>query len=162
MTDKNQEIDLQQLETEGDFAADYIEGLLDIADLDGDLDLKVANNRAHVAITGGGSDLEPLAMPNVVRALQDLTRLAVQKQTGDFSGLILDVAGSREARMNELHKMADAALTALKAGQAEVSLERLSSYERKIVHDYVAEKGFVSNSYGEGKFRKLVVTALAE
>lgn len=148
------------LEREGDHAADYIEGLLDIADLDGDLDLKVANNRAHVAITGGGNDLEPLAMPQVVRALQDLTRLAVQKQTGDFSGLILDVAGSREARINELHMMADGAITAIAAGQVEVELEKLSSYERKIIHDYVAERGYQSNSYGEGKFRKLVVSKI--
>lgn len=151
-------LDLKDLEEQGDFAADYIEGLLDLADLDGDLDLEVKNNRAYVAVTGGGTDLEPLAMPDVVTALQELTRLAVQRKTGVHSGLILDVGGSREARARELYEIADHAITALLAGQDEVVLEQMSSYERKIVHDYVFERGFQSESRGEGRARRLVVT----
>lgn len=156
--DQNGLYDLEVLEEQGDHAADYIEGLLDLADLDGDLDLEVKNNRAYVAITGGGEDLEHLAMPNVVNALQDLTRLAVQRKTGDHSGLILDIAGSREARSTQLQEIADHAITALRAGQDEVELEQMSSYERKIVHDYISEKGFYSQSRGEGRGRRLVVT----
>lgn len=154
--------ELTELEEQGDHAADYLEGLLDLADLDGDLDLEVKNNRAYVGINGGGQDLEPLAMPEVVIALQELTRLAVQRKTGNYCGLILDVAGSREARVQELQKIADHAITALLAGKVEVELEQMSSYERKIVHDYISERGFHSESHGEGRARRLIVTNLVE
>lgn len=158
MANQDNQISLEDLEQQGDYAADYIEGLLDLADLDGDLDLEVKNNRAYVAITGGGGDLEYLAIPNVVNALQELTRLAVQRKTNDFSGLILDIAGSREIRAKELKEIADHAITAILAGREEVELEQMSSYERKIVHDYIAERGFHSSSHGEGRFRRLVVS----
>lgn len=147
----------QELEAEGDFAADYIEGLLDIADLDGDLDISVASGRAYLSITGGGEDLDRLAMPEVVQALQDLTRLAVQNQTGRFSRLILDVGGSRDARATELRGLVDAAVAQLAAGRVEVELEPMSSYERKLVHDLVAERGYHSESRGEGRDRRLVI-----
>src|SRR5690554_7884804 len=109
-TNTSAELTLQELEAQGDHAADYIEALLDLADLDGDLDLEVKNNRAYVSINGGGADLDRLATPEAVQALQELTRLAVQRKTGQFSGLILDVAGSREAREAELTDLADHAI----------------------------------------------------
>jgi spoIIIJ-associated protein len=149
---------LEELETEGDFAADYIEGLLDIADLDGDLDLSVANGRAYLSITGGGEDLDRLAMPDTLQALQDLTRLAVQSETGRFSRLILDIGGSRDARATELRGLVDAAVAQIAAGRAEVELEPMSSYERKLVHDIVAERGYYSESRGEGRDRRLVIS----
>lgn len=150
--------DLAALEREGDLAADYIEGLLDIADLDGDLDLGVKNGRATVTVTGGGEDLNRIGTAQVVQALQDLSRLAVQQQTGEFSRLLLDVGGSREAREAELLREVDAAIAQLAAGKDAVQLPSMSSYERKLVHDYVAERGYKSASHGEGKARRLVVT----
>lgn len=147
-----------ELETEGDLAADYIEGLLDLADLDGDLDISVANGRAYLSITGGGEDLDRLAMPEAVQALQDLTRLAVQSETGRFSRLILDIGGSRSARETELRGLVDAAVAQIAAGRSEVELEPMSSYERKLVHDIVAERGYHSESRGEGRDRRLVIT----
>ncbi len=149
---------ITRLEKEADLAADYIEGLLDIADLDGDLDLEVNGNRAMVAVTGGGKDLENLSAPDVVQALQDLTRLSVQSDTGEFSRLILDIGGSRKAREKELHQIVDHAIAALEAGREEVELESMSSYERKLVHDYVSERGYVSESHGEGRNRRLTVS----
>lgn len=149
---------VEQLEAEGDLAADYIEGLLDIADLDGDLDISVSNNRAYLSITGGGEDLDRLAMPDAVQALQEITRLAVQAKTGRFSRLILDVGGSREVRATELQGLVDAAIAQLSAGRHEIELEPMSSYERKLVHDIVAERGYHSESRGEGRDRRLVVT----
>lgn len=149
---------LEELEAEGDLAADYIEGLLDIADLDGDIDIDVAAGRVYLAITGGGEDLDELAAPNTVQALQDLTRLAVQARTGRFSRLILDIAGSRDARARELRGMVDAAVAQLAAGRDEVALEPMSSYERKLVHDVVAERGYHSESRGEGRGRRLIIT----
>lgn len=162
MTNSSQtraEFTLEELEAQGDHAADYIEELLDLADLDGDLDLEVKNNRAYVAITGGGKELESLATPELVNALQELTRLAVQRKTGEFSGLILDIAGSREAREGELHELADHAIAQVAAGKAEVEMDPLSSYERKLVHDYVAGRGYHSESHGEGRGRRLIIRA---
>lgn len=153
----NEELSLAELEADGDLAADYIEGLLDIADLDGDIDIDVANGRAYVSVTGGDENLDRLAGSSAVQALQDLTRLAVQAKTGRFSRLIVDVGGSRSARELELKKMVDAAIAQIAAGREQVALEPMSSYERKLVHDEVAERGYFSESKGEGRDRRLVI-----
>ncbi|MGO1414243.1 MAG: protein jag [Microbacterium gubbeenense] len=147
----------EQLEREGDAAADFIEGLLDIADLDGDLELDVRQGRAYVSVESDDESLKSLAEPNVVQALQELTRLAVQRETGEFSRLILDVAGSRDARRGELGVLVDQAIARLEDGASQASLPAMSSYERKIIHDIVAERGYVSESYGERGDRHTVV-----
>nr|WP_125100144.1 R3H domain-containing nucleic acid-binding protein [Leucobacter chromiireducens] len=152
------DLTLAELEADGDLAADYIEGLLDIADLDGDIDIDVANGRAYVSVTGGGEQLDHLAAPDTVQALQDLTRLAVQAKTGRFSRLIVDIGGSRDARATELKGMVDAAVAQIAAGRDSVELEPMSSYERKLVHDDVAERGYFSESRGEGRDRRLVIS----
>ena len=145
---------------EGDIAADYIEGLLDIADLDGDLEIEVQGERVTVTVTdpSGGGSLRPLANPDTVAALQDLTRIAVQARTGEFSRLILDIGGSRDARAGELAAIVDAAVARIEAGAASAALPAMSSYERKLVHDLVAERGFSSESEGEGRDRHTVIT----
>lgn len=151
------ELSLAELEADGDLAADYIEGLLDIADLDGDIDIDVANGRAYVSVTGGDEELDRLAGADAVQALQDLTRLAVQAKTGRFSRLIIDIGGSRSARETELKRMVDAAVAQIAAGREQVELEPMSSYERKLVHDDVAQRGYFSESRGEGRDRRLVI-----
>lgn len=148
-----------QLEEEGDVAADYIEEFLDIADLDGDIDIDVRNGRAYVAVTATeGSNIRVLSKPDVVSALQELTRLAVQSKTGQFSRLILDIGGSREARQAELTVLVDKAIDQIEAGATSAALPPMSSYERKLVHDVVSERGFTSNSHGEGRDRHTVIT----
>ncbi|MEV8338149.1 R3H domain-containing nucleic acid-binding protein [Leucobacter sp. NPDC077196] len=154
----SEELSLEELEADGDLAADYIEGLLDIADLDGDIDIDVANGRAYVSVTGGDANLDRLTGADTVQALQDLTRLAVQAKTGRFSRLIVDVGGSRDARAIELKRMVDAAVAQIAAGRDEVELEPMSSYERKLVHDDVADRGYFSESRGEGRDRRLVIS----
>lgn len=149
---------VEQLEQEGDVAADFLEGLLDIADIGGDLALDVRNDRAYVSIESDGDDsLRVLADPDTVSALQDLTRLAVQNRTGRFSRLILDVSGSRDARRRELEALVDRAASRLEDGASQASLPAMSSYERKVVHDIAAERGLVSESYGEGAQRHTVL-----
>jgi spoIIIJ-associated protein len=144
---------------EGDIAADYIEELLDICDLDGDIDIESEGERIQVSVTASAdSNLGVLATPEAVAALQELTRLAVQARTGEFSRLILDVGGSREARQRELAERIDAALITLEKGASRYELEPMSSYERKLVHDLAAERGLVSHSEGEGKDRHTVLT----
>lgn len=147
-----------ELEEEGDIAADFIEGLLDIADVDGDLALDVRNGRAYVSVEADDpASLALLSDPDTVQAVQELTRLTVQNQTGRFSRLILDIGGSRDARQQELARLVDRAVARLDDGASQASLPAMSSYERKLVHDIVAERGFVSESYGEGADRHTVI-----
>ncbi|MFZ4504829.1 MAG: protein jag [Microbacteriaceae bacterium] len=142
-----------------DIAADYIEGLLDIADLDGDLEISQANGRDYVSVVAGeGDDLSALSKSDSVAALQELTRIAVHSKTGEFSRLILDVAGSRDARSQELERLVDRAVERIEGGAASAALPPMSSYERKLVHDFVGERGFVSNSEGEGSERHTVIS----
>lgn len=147
-----------QLEEEGDIAADFLEGLLDIADLDGDLALDVRSGRAYVSVESDDADaVASLADAETVQALQELTRLAVQAKTGRFSRLILDVGGSRDARQRELERLVDRAIERLDEGASQASLPPMSSYERKLVHDIVAERGLVSESYGAAGDRHTVI-----
>lgn len=148
---------VSDLENEGDVAADFIEGLLDIADIDGDLTLDVKQGRAYVSVEAEGDGLRLLSAPETVQALQELTRLAVQSSTGAFSRVILDVAGSRDARRSQLERLVDSAVAKLNDGASQASLPSMSSYERKLVHDIVAERGLVSESYGDGPSRHTVI-----
>ncbi len=158
LTPESGEATVEQLEQEGDIAADYLEGLLDIADIDGDLALDVRQGRAYVSVEADGSDsVSRLSDPDTVQALQELTRLAVQSRTGRFSRLILDVGGSRETRQQELAAQVDRAIARLEDGASQASLPAMSSYERKLVHDVVSARGFVSESYGEGADRHTVI-----
>ena len=149
---------VSQLEEEGDVAADYLEELLDIADIDGDLSLDVRAGRAYVSVEAeAGGSVALLSDPDTVQALQELTRLAVQNKTGRFSRLILDIGGSRDARRTELERLVDRAVARIDEGASQASLPAMSSYERKLVHDIVAERGFTSESYGEGADRHTVI-----
>jgi len=144
---------------EGELAADYLEALLDIADLDGDIEIEVKNGRTYLSIASEDTDdLAKLSKPDVVQALQELTRLAVQQQTGEFSRLILDVAGSRDKRAEELKELVGAAIEKIDEGASSASLPPMSSYERKLVHDLAADRGYTSESHGEGADRHTVIT----
>jgi spoIIIJ-associated protein len=159
MATKDQEIVVPD---EGELAADYLENLLDIADLDGDIEIEVKQERTYVTVgSADTNDLDALSSPDVVSALQDLTRLAVQQKTGEFARLVLDVGGSREARERELEKLVGVAIEKIENGAKSAALPPMSSYERKLVHDMVGERGFQSGSEGEGKDRHTVITASA-
>jgi len=148
---------VSELEREGDIAADYLEGLLDIADLDGDIDMDVEGDRAMVSIVG--ADLRQLVGPNgeVLDALQELTRLAVLRETGERSRLMLDVAGFRAQRKADLTELGREAAERVRASGEPVALEPMTPFERKVVHDAVADAGLVSESEGEEPRRYVVV-----
>ncbi|WP_260194348.1 Jag family protein [Actinophytocola gossypii] len=145
---------------EGDIAGDYLERLLDLVDYDGDIDLDVEAGRAVVSIDGG-DDLEKLVGPrgNVLEALQELTRLAVQQETGTRSRLMLDIAGWRADRRQELRDLGRAtAERVLAGGDERVRLQPMTPFERKVVHDAVATfDGVHSESEGEDPRRRVVV-----
>ena len=148
---------IEKLEEEGDIAADYLEGLLDIADLDGDIDIDVENNRAAVAIVGGKLEHLIGKEGEVLDALQELTRLAVQSSTGDRSRLMLDIGGFRDNRRSELKALADEKAVEAKASGAPIKLAPMNAFERKIVHDRIQELGLSSESEGEDPNRFVVV-----
>ena len=152
------EATIETLEKEGELAADYLEELLDIYDLDGDIDIDVRGGRAYLAITAGAdSNLRVLSKPEAVEALQELTRLAVQVKTNSFSRLILDIEGSRQARVDELTRIVNKIIAKVEETGQAVPMKPMSSYERKIVHDLVSSQGLVSESEGEGRDRHIVV-----
>ena len=147
--------------TEGDSAADYLEALLDIIDLDGDIDIDVENDRASVAVVevnDGELSLLVGDSGKTLDALQDLVRLAAARETGHRSRLMLDVAGFRAARRQELQRIAVAAVAEAKAAQGPVRLDPMNAFERKVVHDAVAEAGLASESEGSDPERYVVVS----
>jgi len=146
-----------KLEEEGDIAADYLEALLDIADLDGDIDIDVENNRGSVAIVGAKLDNLVGRDGEVLDALQELTRLAVQSSTGDRSRLMLDIGGYRENRRTDLKALADEKAAEAKASGAPIKLSPMNAFERKIVHDRIQELGLSSESEGEDPNRFVVI-----
>lgn len=152
---------LTRLEQEGEIAADYLEGLLDIADLDGDIDMDVEGERASVSIISdaSGRDLQKLVGRDgeVLEALQELTRLAVHRETGDRSRLMLDVAGHRARKREELTALGTKAVDEAKEGGQPVKLNPMTPFERKVVHDAVAAAGLRSESEGEEPNRCVVV-----
>lgn len=157
-TNEHAEPSVTELEEEGEIAADYIEELLDITDLDGDIEIDTRGGRAYVSVNSSeDTNLRLLSKPDTVSALQELTRIAVQTKTGSFSRLILDVGGSREARASELSVLVEKAVERIEGGADSAALPPMSSYERKLVHDIVADRGFVSESEGEGRDRHTVI-----
>ncbi|WP_242677487.1 Jag family protein [Streptomonospora litoralis] len=150
-------VDVAALEREGDIAADYIEGLLDIADYDGDIDMDVEGDRALVSVVG--ATLDELIGDNgeVLEALQELTRLAVHRTTGNRSRLMLDIGGYRDSRRQALSRLgADAVEDVKKSGEVK-PLSPMTPFERKVVHDAVAAAGLRSESEGEEPNRYVVV-----
>lgn len=148
---------LARLEEEGDIAADYLEALLDIADLDGDIDIDVENDRAALAIVGGklghlvGRDGE------VLDAIQELTRLAVQTSTGERSRLMLDIDSFRAGRRLELKKLAEEMAQEAKSSGNSIKLAPMNAFERKIIHDTIQSIGLTSQSEGEDPERFVVI-----
>ena len=147
-----------RLEQEGDAAADFLEELLDIADLDGDIDLDVQGDRALVSVVGG--DLSVLVGPDgqVLEALQELTRLAVLRETGERSRVLLDVAGHRARRRAALTQLAEQTARQVKEDGQPVRLQAMSAFERKVVHDAIAASGLASESEGQEPHRRVVVS----
>ena len=151
------EDDLSSLEEEGEIAADYIEGLLDIADLDGDIDMDVEGDRAVVSVVGATLDELVGDDGEVLEALQELTRLAVHRRTGSRARLMLDVGGFRAQRRTELAELGRTVAAEVSESGEPKKLRAMSPFERKIIHDAVALAGLRSESEGEEPNRRVVV-----
>ncbi|MGP9745616.1 Jag family protein [Brachybacterium sp. AOP29-B2-41] len=149
---------MRRLEEEGDIAADYLEELLDIADLDGDIDIDVDGDRASVEIAGADK-LARLNRPKgeLLDALQELTRLAVQTRTGNRSRLMLDIGGFRAEHKGSLEGLAATAIAEAKESGEPVPMRPMNPFERKVVHDVAKREGLRSESDGDGKTRHVVI-----
>ncbi|AYD90682.1 single-stranded DNA-binding protein [Actinomyces sp. 2119] len=165
MSDNAMPIDMvSHLEEEGEIGADYLEEFLDIADIGGDIDIDVAHGRASIAVVasdeGDERDLAALVGDNgeILEAVQDLTRLAVQTRTGSRSRLMLDINEYRVSRRHELAKVAEEAITKVLLSGEPVALAPMNPFERKICHDVVASAGLVSGSEGAEPYRHVVVS----
>lgn len=149
------------LEREGEVAADFLEKLLDIADLDGDIDVDVEGDRAAVAIVDSDEGRVPRRLVGtdgkVLDALQELTRLAVQAATGERSRLMLDVAGFRAERRAALVELARTAIADVKTTGERKALDAMTAFERKVVHDEVVVAGLTSESEGVEPHRHVVI-----
>lgn len=162
MSDMTREELIKKLDAEGDIAADYLEELLDIADLDGDIDISVEADRASVAIVadeGADRRLKRLVGKDgdVLDALQELTRLAVQAQTGDRSRLMLDIDGYRAQQREDITARATEAIKKAYESGENYHMEPMNPFERKVVHDAVAKAGLISDSEGMGADRHVVI-----
>ena len=149
---------MRRLEEEGDIAADYLEELLDITDMDGDIDIDVDGDRASVEIAGADR-LATLNRPKgeLLDALQELTRLAVQTRTGARSRLMLDIGGFRAEHKGSLEELAEQAVAQAREGGEAVPLRPMNPFERKVVHDVAKREGLRSESDGDGKNRHVVI-----
>ena len=150
------------LEEEGEIAADYLEELMDVADIDGDIDIDVADGRAQLSIVcedDENSNLRTLVgrEGKTLGALQELSRLAVQTSTGQRSWLMLDIDGFRNNRRDELIKQAQKAIAEVKESGEEFAFKPMNSFERKVIHDQVAHASLISESEGEGDERHVLV-----
>ena len=149
------------LEREGEVAADFLEQLLDIADMDGDIDVDVDGDRAAVAIVDSEEGRVSRRLVGtdgkVLEALQELTRLAVQSATGERSRLMLDVAGYRAERRAAVVTVAQAAIATVKSSGEKAAMEPMTAFERKVVHDEVLAAGLVSESEGVEPQRYVVI-----
>jgi spoIIIJ-associated protein len=155
--DVEDEVEEDTLEEEGEIAADYIEGLLDIADLDGDIDMDVEGDRAVVSVVGATLDELVGDDGEVLEALQELTRLAVHRKTGLRARLMLDVGGFRARRRSELAELGRSLAAEVERTGEPKKLRAMTPFERKIVHDAVAEAGLRSESEGEEPNRRVVI-----
>ena len=155
--DEDRSDDVADLELEGEIAADYVEGLLDVADLDGDIDMDVEGDRALVSVVG--ATLDELVGPGgeVLEALQELTRLAVHRQTGVRTRIMLDVGGYRLRRRAELAEAGREVAEEVRQTGMPKKMWAMNRFERKVVHDAVAAAGLRSESEGDEPDRKVVV-----
>ena len=149
------------LEKEGEVAADFLERLLDIADLDGDIEVDIDGDRAAVSIVDSEDGRVPRRLvgsdAKVLDALQELTRLAAQKGTGERSRLMLDIAGYRAERRRALVELARVAIDEVRTTGAQRALENMTAFERKVIHDEVAAAGLDSESEGVEPHRHIVI-----
>ncbi|MDO4913617.1 MAG: R3H domain-containing nucleic acid-binding protein [Bifidobacteriaceae bacterium] len=155
-----EEPSIEQLNEENDIAADYLEGLLDIADYDGDIEMGIRNNRALIQVVADdNTDIKHLIGKNgeVVEALQQLCRLAIQQKTGERSHIIVDVDGFLKEKKLRLHDLAIKACDEVRESGESYDLKPMNSFERKIIHDVVREEGLKSRSHGEEPKRYVTV-----
>ena len=149
---------LKRLDQEADIAADFMEGLLDLLDLPGDIEIEVTEDQAIVTVQDVGSGLLIGRRGATLDALQEIVRCAVQRSTQRRSHVRVDVEGYRARQLDKLRdKCRDAIAEVRETGQP-VRLEPMDAYERKMMHDLAAAaSGVTSASEGNEPRRRVVI-----
>jgi spoIIIJ-associated protein len=141
-----------------ELAGDFVEGLLDALDVDGDIATWVDAAGGHVDVEGPKLEFLVGVEGETLNALQELTRLAVLRQTQRWVRITVDVNGFKARRREEIAAMARGTAERVAASRQDEELEPMTAFERKIVHDVIADiPGAQSNSIGEEPNRRVVV-----
>jgi spoIIIJ-associated protein len=160
------ELTTKQLQEHGNIAADYIEGILDIANLEGDIEIEIKDQRVTVSVIADNlvtkQALRKLAQKEVVMSLQNLSRMVIYNKTGQHSKLVVDVAGYREQQKGGIEKLAQKMIEKAQETKEPVHLRSMNSFERRIAHQIVSDAGLFSHSEGTGRDRHLIITLQEE
>lgn len=143
----------------GQTAADFLSGLVTAFGATGSVSVNRDGEEIEVRVDGSDLGLMVGSGGATLLAIQDLTRVASQRRLGDQdTRLRIDIAGYRERRKEALGRFAmKVAQDVLESGSAR-ALEPMTSADRKVVHDTLAEvEGIVTRSQGEEPRRRVVV-----
>jgi spoIIIJ-associated protein len=139
-------------------AEEFVGGLLEAMGLEAEVASTIEGESAFVDVTGEGLGLLIGRRGQTLDALQEVARTAVQRRLRSRIRLLVDVEGYRARRRKSLAEYAQAMAARAKERGTEIELEPMTAYERKIVHDAVAEvEGASSFSEGAEPYRKVVV-----
>jgi spoIIIJ-associated protein len=147
-----------QLNEEADLAADFVEGLLDILELPGDIEIEVDESQAFVNVVEVGSGLLIGRRGATLDALQELVRAATQRQVERRSHVRVDIEGYRHRQLEKLKDRCRDGIAQVRETGEPFRLEPMDAYERKVMHDLVARTGGVtSSSEGVEPRRRVVI-----
>jgi spoIIIJ-associated protein len=156
--DRDEPIQPQMVEEDTERAGDFLEGLLDALDVDGDITTWVDEVGGHIDLEG--PDLDILVGPNgeTLDSVQELTRLAVLRQSKRRVRLLIDINGFRAQHREQLITVVKAAAEQVIRTREDHEFEPMTPAERKVVHDAVAAiDGVRTESRGEEPVRRVVI-----
>jgi len=146
------------LDDQADAAEDFINGLLDVLDMDGEAEADITDETIEVRVTGPEMGLLIGRHGSTLEALQELTRAAVQHQTAARARLVLDIEGYRDRQRDMIERRARSAAARVRKTRESIALDSMTSFERKVVHSALSEfDGVRTASEGEEPERRVVI-----
>jgi spoIIIJ-associated protein len=158
-----QDVSEDDLEEQGEVAAEFLEGLLARMGLTADVEPTFEDGTMYVDVLGEGPDDEDMGLligrhGQTLEALQELTRVAVGQRTGLRARIVVDVEDYKRRQRSRLEAKAREVAKRVSRSGREEELEPMSPFDRKLVHDAVATIGGVTSaSRGEEPDRRVVI-----
>lgn len=153
---------LAELNEEADLAADFVEGLLDILELPGDIEIEVDENQAFVNVVEVGSGLLIGRRGATLEALQELVRAATQRQIERRSHVRIDIEGYRQRQLDKMKDRCRDGIAQVRETGEPFRLEAMDAFERKVMHDLVSRTGGVTSASEGVEPRRRVVVYTAD